>query len=241
MIRETKRALAYEDGIRKDSYFTRYVEFGSGVNQIAWASLKRIENLQELKAKIENHQHTIPAGLISMWSGQDLPDGWALCDGRNNTPDLRNKFIMGASDKSQIGRTGGEKEVKIATNQMPRHSHGVSIEKGGRHSHKMSRTKNHTHAFNNYYFIESDSTDDGRSGNAYGYESIATGIGSHSHDKDNKRVFYKVSTTEGAGSHDHFLSDSAEHLHNVTVHEAGENRAHENRPPFYALAFIIKL
>lgn len=36
--------------------------------------------------------------IIVLWSGAivDIPAGWALCDGNNNTPDLRDKFIIGA-------------------------------------------------------------------------------------------------------------------------------------------------
>jgi hypothetical protein len=37
-------------------------------------------------------------GLIVMWSGplSEVPPGWALCDGTQATPDLRDRFIVGA-------------------------------------------------------------------------------------------------------------------------------------------------
>ena len=40
----------------------------------------------------------IPPGLIALWSGRvaQVPAGWALCDGRNDTPDLRDRFVVGA-------------------------------------------------------------------------------------------------------------------------------------------------
>ena len=45
---------------------------------------------------------TVPIGTIVMWSGSTVPDGWALCNGQTangvRTPDLRNKFIVGAGD-----------------------------------------------------------------------------------------------------------------------------------------------
>ena len=44
-----------------------------------------------------------------MWSGAlvDIPAGWAICDGTNGTPDLRNQFIIGAGDTYAPGATGG--------------------------------------------------------------------------------------------------------------------------------------
>lgn len=44
-----------------------------------------------------------------MWSGAvvDIPNGWSLCDGSNGTPDLRNRFIIGAGSTHSPGATGG--------------------------------------------------------------------------------------------------------------------------------------
>lgn len=68
---------------------------------------------------------SIPAGLICMWSGSssNIPNGWALCNGNNNTPDLRDKFVLGAGKDYIVGATGGEKEVTLTVAQMPSHSH----------------------------------------------------------------------------------------------------------------------
>ena len=39
------------------------------------------------------------AGMIMLWSGSSatIPTGWLLCDGSNSTPDLRNRFVVGAT------------------------------------------------------------------------------------------------------------------------------------------------
>lgn len=51
----------------------------------------------------------VPAGTIVMWSGSitSIPTGWALCDGANGTPDLRNRFILAVSEGENPGGTGG--------------------------------------------------------------------------------------------------------------------------------------
>ena len=74
----------------------------------------------------------IPVGMIVMWSGSSVPNGWALCDGTNGTPDLRNRFIMGGVLSEQTGyevkgSTGGAKtqtaQFRILLNDIPRHAH----------------------------------------------------------------------------------------------------------------------
>ena len=51
----------------------------------------------------------IVEGIIVIWSGAivDIPDGWTLCDGNNGTPDLRDRFVVGAGDTYAVDETGG--------------------------------------------------------------------------------------------------------------------------------------
>ena len=51
----------------------------------------------------------VPNGAIIMWSGTvaTIPDGFSLCDGSNGTPDLRNRFVVGAGSTYAVGATGG--------------------------------------------------------------------------------------------------------------------------------------
>ena len=48
-------------------------------------------------------------GMIILWSGliADIPGGFALCDGTNGTPNLKNNFVVGAGDAYVVGATGG--------------------------------------------------------------------------------------------------------------------------------------
>ena len=50
----------------------------------------------------------MPVGGVIMWSGliSNIPERWALCDGKNGTPDLRNRFVVGAGGDYAIGSSG---------------------------------------------------------------------------------------------------------------------------------------
>ena len=53
-------------------------------------------------------------GIIAIWSGAvvDIPFGWHLCDGTSGTPDLRDRFIVGAGGGYVVGTTGGSNSHK---------------------------------------------------------------------------------------------------------------------------------
>ena len=73
--------------------------------------------------------YSIPSGGIIIWSGASnaIPTGWVLCDGNNSTPDLRNRFIVGAGNSYNVGVTGGFDSVSLSESQIPGHTHGVSL------------------------------------------------------------------------------------------------------------------
>lgn len=60
-------------------------------------------------------------GIIVMWSGStsDIPNGWVLCDGAGSTPDLRDRFIVGAGNSYSVGNTGGSNGVTLTESQIP--------------------------------------------------------------------------------------------------------------------------
>lgn len=82
---------------------------------------------------------TIPAGLISMWSGSigSIPSGWYLCDGSNGTPNLTDRFIIGAGSTYAVNGTGGVSSVTLTTNNMPSHTHTATVTDPG-HVHNKS-------------------------------------------------------------------------------------------------------
>ena len=73
----------------------------------------------------------IPSGIITMWSGSivAIPAGWYLCNGFNGTPDLRDRFVVGAGTTYNIGDTGGTKDAVVVS-----HSHTATVTDPG-HAH----------------------------------------------------------------------------------------------------------
>jgi hypothetical protein len=57
------------------------------------------------------------AGMIMLWSGaaNAIPSGWLLCNGSNNTPDLRNRFVVGAGSTYAVGATGGSADAIVVS------------------------------------------------------------------------------------------------------------------------------
>lgn len=178
-----------------------------------------LKNISTLMSELDAaKQHHVPTGAIMMWSGAitTIPNGWALCDGTNGTPDLRGRFIVGASNgeitmdgyryKYDVGSTGGKNKVALTVNEMPSHNHGGSTSEDGNHNHYSD--------FNTYKSATEDSADD------YTRNRFARANG----DYEVQRI-----TSNSTGEHAH------------TISAQGGGQAHENRPPYYALAYIIKI
>ena len=67
-------------------------------------------------------------GMIILWSGaaDAIPTGFTLCNGQNNTPDLRGRFVVGYHDSNtdyDVDDTGGSESVTLTVNQIPAHTH----------------------------------------------------------------------------------------------------------------------
>jgi len=81
---------------------------------------------------------TIPTGMISLWYGAigSVPSGWYLCDGANGTPDLRDRFVVGAGSTYSVASVGGATDAIVvshthtATSTTPDHSHSYQATTG---------------------------------------------------------------------------------------------------------------
>jgi hypothetical protein len=78
--------------------------------------------------------YSVPSGGIIMWSGSvaTIPTGWFLCNGANGTPNLTNRFVIGAGSSYGVAATGGSADAIVVSHSHtttltdPGHSHGPS-------------------------------------------------------------------------------------------------------------------
>ena len=101
-------------------------------------------------AQISASGSSIPSGGIIMWSGSidNIPSGWVLCNGSNGTPDLRNRFIIGAGTLYSVGSVGG------STN----HNHGGTTGSSGSMIVYVAGTTQHAAPANHSHSITADSS-----------------------------------------------------------------------------------
>lgn len=150
----------------------------------------------------------VPQGGIIMWSGSanNVPTGWYLCDGTNGTPNLQDRFIVGAGNNYNSGDTGGADNVTLTQAQLPSHTHSVS-----------GTTDNDTHR-----------------------HDIPGQIIQGNGDKQNVSVSAFVQAGGNLEKNCSTANETHNHSFSTTSGSAGVNQSHENRPPYYALAFIMK-
>ena len=172
----------------------------------------------------------VPSGIIAVWSGSEgsIPSGWYLCNGSNSTPDLRNRFIVGAGSGSSysVGNTGGSNTVTLSTSQIPahshttnNHSHNASVSDPG-HSHNTSVTG--AKLFPGYGGAHVPyGGAGGYPGTHFNMSNANTGISANA---SNANTSISVSTGNA----------------NPSTNNTGGGGSHENRPPYYALCYIMK-
>jgi microcystin-dependent protein len=174
---------------------------------------------------------SVPIGAVAIWSGAiaSIPTGWQICNGTNGTPDLRDRFVVGAGSSYAMSATGGFTSTTLLGPNLPPHTHttSASLEPAGSHSHTVTTGTDgsHTHPSNNAVYP----------GGPVVVESGAPA----------NRLSQSGATMNAAGSHSHTVSftSNSDHVHtiSVAVDNTGGGTSHPNLPPYYALAYVMKI
>ncbi|WP_350304994.1 tail fiber protein [Photorhabdus viridis] len=180
-----------------------------------------------------------PKGMIVMFSGNSAPDGWTFCDGNNGTPDLRSRFVMCGETISETGKSSNKasgsgdgknfsknttstvvlvnvtvQNTTLTESQIPEHKHIESMP---------------------YYNTQ---------GFAYGH--ITIGKTDYKLDNSNNGyIWTKSYGTDSSGSDYHPYTSNIGygegHNHNATASSPSHTHSVDVVPPYYILAFIMKL
>ncbi|MFB2971842.1 hypothetical protein ACE1CD_23005 [Aerosakkonema sp. BLCC-F183] len=195
------------------------------------------EKEKAIKTYTDNQlQSRLPAGTIIMWYSQDnkIPDGWQFCDGTNKTPDLRERFIVGANlqDKSEYAAN--------KTGEPDTHNHSMQNQ-----NIVTTHEGNHNHKFPSQWYVRT--LDDLRKGGnrIESFELVTeVSIPGNISRRETINVLHHCTIdpggyqptienqqTQNVDSHNHTIN-----LKDVTT----EKSQSPNRPKWYAICFIMK-
>jgi len=217
----------------KNGNKTEKFEVKDAANPSEAVNKKQLDALATVVSKSD----LFPKGLISMWSGAiaNIPTGWLLCDGKNGTPNLTDKFIVGAGSSYIIGATGGSKDAIVVshTHTQDSHTHTATATTTGNHTHTITVASNGAHSHSGSLPIGTNSGGDNtmplRGHTVVGYQNFNTNnSGAHTHS----------ATASTTGAHSHAITNNSV---SPTIESTGSSGVNANLPPYYALAFIIKI
>lgn len=171
-------------------------------------------------------------GSIKIWAGTELsiPSRWRLCNGLNGTPDLRDKFVIGAGGLNYpVGASGGT----VA------HDHGVDMGAAGGHTptvaianHSLTVAQLPSHEHFNGVVDKNDNLF-----NHGGVAAVPTKGDSIDGNSSSGTREGKTTAVGGGEGHNHDATADAvpNHTHAIDVEPA------DNLPPYYSLCFIMRV
>ena len=128
-------------------------------------------------------------GMIMMYSGTSAPSGWVICDGQNNTPDLRDKFVVGSGNTYDVDDTGGSADAVVVS-----HDHNASSGNTGSHTHNVGASGNTNNTGSHTHGLSAGTNNTGNHSHSQsGSGSGNTGVQSANH-------YHTTSTSVNTGS-----------------------------------------
>ncbi len=186
-------------------------------------------SLKLMRYSVSTDASSVPQGSIIPWYGDkaNIPDGFALCDGENGTPDLRDRFLVGAGSTYSLGVKGGEATHKLVGGELPSQSVDfVGWYLDGISYFHLGENKHSTPSF------------------CHAGDRSATYIGKYAGKSSGTQPSLKTNSA-------FYIEERPDASSNTTVKmffypfssgfKLGNDQPHENRPPYYALYYLIKL
>jgi microcystin-dependent protein len=172
---------------------------------------------------LQNGLDLVPTGTIVIWNGTVNASGypmmgavantnWKICDGTLGTPDLRERFVVGSGGDNPAVAGGGY----TTGNTGGEVTHVLSVGELPSHGHTGTTTSNGAHS--------------------HDVSSIPNGGEGYTGAFNSSSEVYKWAHTGTVTS-----TPAGSHSHTLTINNNGSGTAHENRPPYYALIYIMKM
>jgi microcystin-dependent protein len=221
-LRKSNENITANDYPYTNAYTKRTLYHGipsAGVESYALSGFVQLETNAALKQRLDTLKTQVdgltqtPSGIICMWSGAiaNVPQGWALCDGQDGRPDLRGRFIVGYNSDDEDYNAPGKTN---STDKM----RSIDASQMPVHNH-IQRVSPENNAFQKHPGYRID-TDPGVSADQ-----------AQARNNDNVSFEPWVAGNGGSGDGDDFV-------HTLS---AGGGAGIDFRPPYYTLAYIIKL
>ena len=185
----------------------------------------------------------VPVGGIIMWNGSvaeaEALSNWAICDGANGTPDLRDKFVLGVGSTANPSTAVkdeqlGANTIQLSIDQMPSHNHNIT---DNGHSHGNGTLAAAT---------QSITGDVRRISEGFRNQGTCSGVFTKELDGNNN-VTGSSSNSPVAGfsmdaSHGHSMTGSiANNTTGITAQVQGSGADIDNRSAYWALCYIMRV
>lgn len=188
----------YSDTVKQKTATVKIYKTGESTPRI-------VLDVKRLSKEVSSSAASVPSGTILPWYGNSgsIPEGYALCNGSNGTPDLRNRFLVGAGSSYGLGNVGGANSVTLSKSNLP-----------------SDASSSISALLITGLWWDSD------------YSKLQKPFG----DKNNFSKHVILGYTGGQASVDFYFKEL-----DSSLFSGWNSAAIENRPPYYAVYYIMKL